>query len=132
MKWLKIIGLFGILIAGATSAITPPVVAQPNSCSETVRLALQTAGSVCQTTGRNQACYGNINGAVSLRDPADSAAWVNVGDTSPLTQITRMTLGAMDESNAAVGCLDYAGTGQSTRLAPGTKCDDDFVWGCHA
>jgi len=99
-KWIKVFGLCGVMIAGIFSATLPLAMAQSplsESCGEAVRLAMQAADNACVGTGRNQVCYGNVSGAVTMRDTSLASTWLNVGDSAGLTSISALTLSPMDE-----------------------------------
>ncbi|MCU0463467.1 MAG: SH3 domain-containing protein [Anaerolineae bacterium] len=106
---------------GLTSAllsISSSGTAQPPSCGETIRLALQTADSACQSIGRNQACYGNSQGEVVSR-PDTSAEWESVGDTVNLTDIQGFSLSPLDDISGDWGVAIMQAQANLPDTAPG-------------
>lgn len=81
------------------------LVAQPvaQMCSDQVRLALQTAGDVCEGTARNQVCYGHVAGSVTARDASTAVEWDSVGDRVGLADISGVALSPMDEQTGEWG-----------------------------
>jgi hypothetical protein len=55
MKRVKIVGILGLVIACFST-----VLAQAPACAPLVQKALQAVEDMCLDTGRNQACYGNL------------------------------------------------------------------------
>lgn len=109
----------------ATVGLTSVLLWTPNSgtaqaptCGETVRLALQTADSACQSIGRNQACYGNSQGEVVSR-PDTSAAWESVGDTVNLTDIQGFSLSPLDDVTGDWGVAIMQAQASLPDTAPG-------------
>lgn len=92
-------GVLAVVCAGLTVGVS--LTAQPpvsETCGEMVRMALQTAGTACQATGRNQVCYGNLSGELIPRSEAQPVAWEQVGDTAALTDIEGFTLSPLNET----------------------------------
>ncbi|MFN8373078.1 MAG: hypothetical protein U0694_09410 [Anaerolineae bacterium] len=78
-------------------------VSAQEDCPAIVEQALSTASDVCAETGRNQACYGNVDLTAALRPDVDSVQFEDAGDITDLTNITGLTLSGMDEENGTWG-----------------------------
>jgi uncharacterized protein YraI len=70
--------------------------AQATDCPTTVKNALDATNNVCSTTGRNQACYGNINLAVESQADAPSFTFTKPGDLVSVDGIKTLTLSPLD------------------------------------
>ncbi|MBZ0293202.1 MAG: hypothetical protein K8L99_11610 [Anaerolineae bacterium] len=61
-------------------AVVPVLVAQSASCPAIVQAALDVADQLCQPTGRNQACYGNISLVADAQPGASMFKFDDAGD----------------------------------------------------
>lgn len=77
--------------------------AQGADCPEIVSKALEAADTACQATGRNQACYGNINLTAQPQPDVAEFSFETVGDIVNVNQIQTMRLSPMNEDNGDWG-----------------------------
>lgn len=71
-----------------------------DACSELVQEALAATDEFCTDTGRNEACYGNVQIEAELTEDLPFAA---TGDRVPLDAIERLTLAGLDTSAGTWG-----------------------------
>lgn len=99
MKRLMSVPIFGVLFIILSVSL---VLAQAETCPELVDRALTAVNTICDTLGRNEACYGNDRLRAELQDdtsftkPADK---VSIGDIH-----TIRTFG-LDENNGTWGIV---------------------------
>src|SRR5690606_34316427 len=65
--------------------------------------ALNAADTACDSTGRNEVCYGNIQIEATARDEAPQFSFVSLGDMVSVLDVQSMTLSAYDEATEAWG-----------------------------
>ncbi|MEQ8674573.1 MAG: hypothetical protein RLP44_23785 [Aggregatilineales bacterium] len=67
-------------------------------CSQIVDQVLNVVDNLCEITGRNQICYGNVDLTVQPQPQADSTALVfaSPGDIASLTDIQSISMSALD------------------------------------
>lgn len=101
--WLLII-LTSVLLTGCNlaSAPAPPTeTAVPPqldlTCDQLVSTAIQSVGPICNTTGRNEACYGNNQVMAELQEGAQ-ANFDAVGDLAALQDISLITTSPLNEA----------------------------------
>jgi hypothetical protein len=91
--------LFVLLCVG------PMVLAQSGACPEIVRIAQQAADQQCINTGRNQACYANVNlNAVPQPGIADFR-FTQVGDLADVAAIQSLRLNGMNQETREWGVV---------------------------
>lgn len=71
------------------------VFAQPDTCPDIVRQAIEVAGEVCKTTARNQACYGNLRLDAEVDVP--DLQFAKAGDLADIANLRSLTTYPMDE-----------------------------------
>ncbi len=96
--------LFRISLVIFSVLIISTAIAQTNSptCPALVTLALDATDQACAETGRNQACYGNIN--IMAQGVNETALdFDGVGDKADLTAIQSLELSGLDEASEQWG-----------------------------
>ena len=83
-------------------ALAPAVIAQ-GACPDIVQAALDAADTLCEATGRNQACYGHVAVEAVPQDDVTSFEFESVGDIEDVTQIQSMRLQPMNETEQTWG-----------------------------
>src|SRR5215216_5229132 len=73
------------------------------SCPALAQTALANAQQYCQTTGRNQACYGNSMLEVQPQPGAGGFRFSQVGDQVDASAIGSLRLSAMDTASSQWG-----------------------------
>ena len=101
MKHLRIIIFLSILMMG--TVILPIAAQTAATCSALVERALATVATVCSSTDRNQACYGNNAMTVTVRPQAPTVRFENVGDLANLSDIDSLRLNRLDDVNGMWG-----------------------------
>ncbi len=92
------------LIAALLLCLAPTVLlAQDPTCPQIVQQALAAADSVCANTGRNQACYGNVNLSAIPQPNVTDFTFSAAGDLANVTDIQQMTLSGMDTASGQWG-----------------------------
>ncbi len=66
------------------------------TCSSIVQLALDRTGELCDTTGRNQACYGHILIDAVLQRDAPPLTFDEPGDLAGVLELQSLRLSAMN------------------------------------
>lgn len=79
------------------------VVSAQVDCPEIVAEALAAAGDACADTGRNQACYGNVDLTAEFRADAPDVEFSETGDITDLTNIEGLTLSNLNEDEGIWG-----------------------------
>jgi hypothetical protein len=77
-----------------TTIIAVPVAAALD-CPTVVATALQTTDELCEATGRNQACYGNVQVDAEPQPGVDSFKFDEAGDRVNVTEIQSLRLSPM-------------------------------------
>lgn len=71
------------------------VSAQSDECPMIVQAILMTVGDVCDATGRNQVCYGNVD--ITAEGRNDAFRFDAVGDIANLSDMQSLSLSPYDE-----------------------------------
>lgn len=79
------------------------IVVEAADCPTIVKNALDATDNVCSSTGRNQACYGNINLSVESQADASSFSFTKPGDLVSVEGIKSLTLSPLDANNDTWG-----------------------------
>ncbi len=79
-----------------------PVLAQ-GDCPALVEQALNAVDSLCQSTGRNQACYGNVSLDAEPQPGVEAFKFEQVGDTVDVADVQSMRLSPMDVASGEWG-----------------------------
>jgi len=75
------------------------VIAQADACPALVTEALEAVDTFCEDTGRNQACYGNVQLEAEPNTGVADFAFEQVGDIVDVNEILTLQLSAMDVGN---------------------------------
>ena len=86
-----------ILIAFSSAA------AQNEVCTAFIQEALAIVAEACATTGRNQACYGNIELAATPRESAPAFTFEQPGDLINIADMETLRLSALDSDENTWG-----------------------------
>jgi hypothetical protein len=93
LKLLRRFTLYALLCLMPITAF-----AQRSDCSVIVEQALAAADQACASTGRNQACYGNVNLAAEPQPDAQNFVFEKTGDLVNVADLQSLTLSPLDES----------------------------------
>jgi hypothetical protein len=85
-----------------TIIVVVPVVAAPD-CPAVVTTALATTDELCETTGRNQACYGNVRVEAEPQPGIENFDFDQAGDRVPVTALQSLRLSPMEVDSGAWG-----------------------------
>ena len=99
---MKRILLFLVLLFATSLTLTS--IAQFD-CPTLVEAALTSTDTFCLDTGRNQACFGNINLSAEAQPDAGDFKFVEVGDIVDVAAIRSLRLSALDTSAGAWGVV---------------------------
>jgi hypothetical protein len=80
-----------------------PAAAQEQLCTAIIQEALTAVDEVCDTTGRNQACYGNIQLAATPREDAAAFTFEQAGDLVNVADVQTLRLSALDTAQSIWG-----------------------------
>ncbi|MEZ4670832.1 MAG: SH3 domain-containing protein [Anaerolineae bacterium] len=94
----SIIPLFFIFLT-----ILVPITYAQEDCPTIIKNALSTTDSACQTTGRNQACYGNNSLNVTTRTDAASVIFEHTGDIADVAEIESLRLSSLNSDSGDWG-----------------------------
>jgi hypothetical protein len=83
--------------------IAPAIVLAQTDCPTIVQTALDAADVMCANTGRNQACYGNIDITAQPESSAQNFRFQVVGDTVNISDLQSLKLSPMNETTGAWG-----------------------------
>jgi hypothetical protein len=83
--------------------IAVPVMAQDKTCPEIVQAALDTTDSQCSATGRNEACYGNVDLEATPQPSVENFNFSAPGDIVPVNSIDNFTLSSRVEETGEWG-----------------------------
>ncbi|MDX2078972.1 MAG: hypothetical protein SFZ02_21245 [bacterium] len=97
MRWIKII--FACLCIGIFSVTI--ISAQSEECPIAVEEILVAVGDVCEDTGRNQVCYGNLE--ISATGRTDAFQLNDVGDIANLADMDNLSLSPLNEESGVWG-----------------------------
>ncbi len=92
MRILKLLFSLVLIITSVSS-----VHAQDATCAQLIEQALNTVDGACRNVGRNQACYGNIELSVTVRDGVANPTFEQAGDLVNVADIQSLRLSALDE-----------------------------------
>lgn len=79
------------------------VFSQAETCSEIVRTALAATKNVCDSAGRNEACYGHVMLEAEPQGDVDDFRFSEVGDIARVDEIGSLRLSPMDELTGTWG-----------------------------
>ncbi len=80
-----------------------PMAAAQVDCPAVVQAALSATDSACHTTGRNEACYGNISLDITTRAEAGEVRFEQTGDIARLSSIATLRLSSLDAATGVWG-----------------------------
>lgn len=83
------------IVAFLLLCVTPVILAQ-ESCPALVTSALQAVTSTCESTGRNQACYGNISLQAVPQAGVSNFTFEKAGDIVDVSNIQTLTLSSLN------------------------------------
>lgn len=72
------------------------VAAQSSTCPDIVEAAMNAVDELCADTGRNQACYGNVQLSAEPQSGASDFRFESVGDIADLSELSILELSPMD------------------------------------
>jgi hypothetical protein len=98
MKYLRRLFLFGLFLC-----LAPVLALAQTDCPAIVQTALDAADIMCRNTGRNQACYGNIDISAQAEAAADNFRFQVVGDTVNVSDLVSLRLSPLNEQTGAWG-----------------------------
>ncbi|MEO8611383.1 MAG: hypothetical protein ABI690_26030 [Chloroflexota bacterium] len=98
MKYLPRALLYGLFLC-----LAPALVLAQTDCPAIVQTALDAADTLCQNTGRNQACYGNIDITAQPQVDAHNFRFQVVGDTVNVSDVESLHLSPMNQQTGAWG-----------------------------
>lgn len=81
------------------------VLAQAIDCPSIVEIALAATDEFCAATGRNQACYGNVNLEVEAQVGTGDLQFSEPGDLVNVAQVKRLRLSPLDEQQQSWGVV---------------------------
>jgi hypothetical protein len=97
MKWyIKSIVLLCLCIA-------PVLALAQEDCPAIIQAALDATDEQCATTGRNQACYGNIRLSAQPQAGMDALVFEKPGDLVDIANVSSLTLSPWDATNSTWG-----------------------------
>lgn len=99
MKLLKLVGC--ILLFALAFPINAQ--AQDAECTRIVSQALATVDQICETTGRNQACYGNITLLAEPRVNAGTFVFDQAGDVVDIAAVQTLALSSYNATTEEWG-----------------------------
>jgi hypothetical protein len=82
--------------------VVVPVIAAAD-CPTVVEHALQATNEICETTGRNQACYGNVHIDAQPQAGVEDFEFEDVGDRVPVTALQSLRLSPMEVESGEWG-----------------------------
>jgi hypothetical protein len=91
------------LLFGLFLCLAPALVLAQTDCPTIVQTALDAADIMCQNTGRNQACYGNIDISAQAQADVQNFRFQVVGDTVNVSDLQSLKLSPMNEQTGAWG-----------------------------
>ncbi len=95
-----------LLISSVAISTSPSTLhAQPDSCGDVVTAALETAGQICDATGRNQACYGNFNAEAEPRPNAPNFTFAQIGDIVDVSNVQTVRVNGLNEATGEWGVV---------------------------
>lgn len=82
-----------------------PLQAQDDECPSLVETALTATDSVCDATGRNQVCYGNISVLATAREGVDDFVFEQQGDIVDVVAVDKLALSSMNTDTEEWGVI---------------------------
>lgn len=70
---------------------------ESGDCPSLVNQALNAADQLCEDTGRNQVCYGNVDLTATPQETVQNFSFEQVGDITDVTDLASLRLSPMDE-----------------------------------
>ena len=102
MKHLKMV--MWVFLAAVLIAPTITISSQgTTTCAGIVQLALDTTDQLCDTTGRNQACYGHILIDAQSQSGVENFSFSEPGDFANLLDLQSLRLSALDDTAGVWG-----------------------------
>ena len=99
-----ILCLFCLILLSAPSSISVNILAQDDTtCPTIVDDAVTLMGNACLETGRNQACYGNLQMAATPRPSVTDFIFEHTGDIVDVVDIESLELDPLDLDTATWG-----------------------------
>ncbi len=92
-----------IIIGFFTLCLTSILVFAQNDCPAIVQTALDAVDQICESAGRNQACYGNFQIEATAQVDASNFTFSQVGDVVDVNQIQSLRLNPMNEEAGTWG-----------------------------
>lgn len=88
-----------------TLLLIVPLIAltQADDCTEIVQTALAATNDICETTGRNQACYGHVQLEADAQPGMDALEFSKTGDRVNVDAINSLRLSPMNEIDGSWG-----------------------------
>ncbi len=87
-----------IMIVLVACLLVGPGLAQDNTCPAIISDALEAVDALCNETGRNQVCYGNVMLTVEVQEGIEDAIFETPGDIVDVANIRSLALSPMDEA----------------------------------
>lgn len=75
------------------------VQAQNDTCSTLVETALQSVSNVCNETGRNEICYGNVQLSATMTDTSSDVILESPGDITSIAELSSVQLSSLNLPN---------------------------------
>ncbi len=100
------LGMLFVLGAGcgtATELTSTGTSSGDNACPILVQSAMDSVSASCESTGRNEVCYGNNALVAELADSSDTIRMSEPGDTVGLEQVRRLELSPMNVDTSQWG-----------------------------
>lgn len=98
MNFSKTITLVGVLLC-----LTPALVLAQTDCPAIVQQAMSAVDSACQDTGRNEACYGNVQLTAQAQPGVSNFTFNQVGDIANVADIQSLRLNPMNTTAGTWG-----------------------------
>lgn len=92
-----------LLIGSLLLCLAPLLVLAQSDCPDIVQTALDAADQACASTGRNQACYGNVDLSAQPEPGAKDFTFNKVGDIVDVSNVKSLTLSPMDQADGKWG-----------------------------
>jgi hypothetical protein len=100
---VKLIGRLRWLAYALFLSVTAVAVAQDATCPTIVRDALAATDSACASTGRNEACYGNISLDAQPQPGVSDFTFTKPGDLVNVSGVQTLTLSPLDQQENTWG-----------------------------
>ena len=99
---ISLLAVLGLLLIAPTSALSQNS-PSGDSCPALVLSAYETTADVCESTGRNEACYGHSLLEAKPQPNASAFRFDQEGDVANVSQIQSLRLSVMDPTSGAWG-----------------------------